>query len=58
MNSDKALGHDGFSMAFFQTCWNGIKVDIMGCSTTSMLVVSLKKVSMPPSSLSPRRNSG
>jgi hypothetical protein len=30
MNGDKALGHDGFSIDFFQVCWDVIKVDIMG----------------------------
>jgi len=30
MNSDKVLGPDSFYMAFFQACWNVIKVDIMG----------------------------
>lgn len=30
MNSDKALGPDEFSMAFFQDCWDVIQTDIMG----------------------------
>jgi hypothetical protein len=30
MNRDKAPGPDGFSMAFFQDCWNVLKSDIMG----------------------------
>jgi hypothetical protein len=30
MNKDKAPGPDGFSMAFFQDCWDAIKTDIMG----------------------------
>jgi hypothetical protein len=29
MNRDKAPGPDGFSMAFFQDCWDVIKSDIM-----------------------------
>ena len=29
MDKDKALGRDGFSMAFFQDCWVVIKEDIM-----------------------------
>lgn len=29
MDRDKALGPDGFSMAFFQDCWSVIKEDIM-----------------------------
>ena len=28
-NGDKALGPDGFTMAFFQTCWCLMKTDIM-----------------------------
>jgi len=30
MNKDKASGPDGFSIAFFQDCWNVIKTDIIG----------------------------
>ena len=30
MNRAKAPGPDGFSMAFFQDCWDVIKIDIMG----------------------------
>jgi hypothetical protein len=30
MNRDKAPGPDGFSMAFFQDCWDVLKSDIMG----------------------------
>jgi hypothetical protein len=30
MNRDKAPGPDGFSIAFFQDCWDVIKTDIMG----------------------------
>lgn len=30
MNIDKAPGPDGFSMAFFQDCWDVLKSDIMG----------------------------
>jgi hypothetical protein len=29
MNNDKALGPGGFSMAFFQACWDVVKEDIM-----------------------------
>ena len=29
MDRDKASGPDDFSMAFFQNCWDVIKVDIM-----------------------------
>jgi hypothetical protein len=29
MNGDKAPGPDGFSMAFFQACWDVMRVDIM-----------------------------
>jgi hypothetical protein len=30
MNHDKALDPDGFSIAFFQDCWDVIKTDLMG----------------------------
>jgi hypothetical protein len=30
LNRDKAPGPDGFSMAFFQDCWDVIKSDVMG----------------------------
>jgi len=30
MNRDKALGPDGFTLAFFQDCWDVIKSDLMG----------------------------
>ena len=29
MAGDKALGPDGFSMAFFQSCWDIVKSDVM-----------------------------
>jgi hypothetical protein len=29
LNGDKALGPDGFSLAFFQKCWEVLKEDIM-----------------------------
>jgi hypothetical protein len=29
MNGDKAPGPDGFSMVFFQTCWDVLSCDIM-----------------------------
>jgi hypothetical protein len=29
MNGNKASGLDGFSMAFFQTCWDVVREDIM-----------------------------
>jgi hypothetical protein len=29
MNGDKALGPDGFTMAFFQACWEVLRLDIM-----------------------------
>ena len=29
MNGDKALSLDGYSMAFFQACWDVLKEDIM-----------------------------
>jgi hypothetical protein len=30
MNRDKASGPDGFTLAFFQDCWDVIKSDLMG----------------------------
>jgi len=33
MNQDKALGPEGFPLAFFQDCWDVIKSDIMGVFT-------------------------
>jgi hypothetical protein len=30
LNCDKAPGPDGFSLAFFQDCWDVIKTDLMG----------------------------
>jgi hypothetical protein len=35
MNGEKALGLDGFTMAFFQFCWDVMKADIMGVSIFS-----------------------
>ena len=29
VNSDRALGPDGFTIAFFQTCWDVLKEDII-----------------------------
>jgi hypothetical protein len=29
LNGDKASGPDGFTMAFFQKCWDFLKTDIM-----------------------------
>jgi hypothetical protein len=29
LKGDKALGPDGFSMAFFQKCWEVVKKDMM-----------------------------
>ena len=29
LNGDKAMGHDGFSVAFFQICWKVPREDIM-----------------------------
>jgi len=30
LNRDKAPGPDGFTLAFFQDCWDVIKIDLMG----------------------------
>jgi hypothetical protein len=58
MNSEKVLGLDGFSIAFFQVCWEGIKQILWGRFMIFMLVVSLRKVSMPLSLPSIQRNLG
>ena len=29
MEGDKALGPDGFIMAFFQKCWSVVEIDVM-----------------------------
>jgi hypothetical protein len=47
MDRDNAPSPDGFSMAFFQDCWEVIKENIMAVFfQTFMLVVSLKKALM------------
>jgi hypothetical protein len=61
LNGEKALGPNGFTMAFFQTCWDVLKVDIMSylfiyLFMSFTLEVCFKKVSMPPSSLLFQRN--
>jgi hypothetical protein len=30
ISRERMLGHDGFTLAFFQVCWDVIKADIMG----------------------------
>lgn len=41
MNGNKAPSPGGFSMMFFQACWNVVKVDAMKVFVTFMLEVSL-----------------
>jgi hypothetical protein len=36
MNHDKAPGLDGFSIAFFQDCWDVIKIDLVSLSKALM----------------------
>jgi hypothetical protein len=55
MNRNKAPSPNGFTMAFFQTCWDMIK-DVMRVFMSTMLVASLKKASMLLSLLSFQRN--
>ena len=43
MNRDKAPGPDGFSMAFFQACWDVIKSDLMRVFQDFILIASLSK---------------
>jgi hypothetical protein len=47
MNRDKAPGPDGFSIAFFQDCWDVIKTDLMGFFKAFTLIASLSKALMP-----------
>ena len=44
-NGDKALGPDGFPMAFFQACWGILKTDLMAVfhHFFFLLKVSLRK---------------
>jgi hypothetical protein len=55
MNRNKAPSPNGFTMAFFQTCWDMIK-DVMRVFMSPTLVASLKKASMLLSLLSFQRN--
>jgi hypothetical protein len=49
MNHEMAPGPDGFSIAFFQDCWDVIKKDIMGVFPDFFtLIASLLKDLMPP----------
>jgi len=57
MNRDKALGPDGFTIAFFQACWDVLKEDIMSVFMSFMPKSSLKKVLMSLSLLSFRKKS-
>lgn len=52
MNGDKALGLDGFTMAFFQSCWDILKKYIMN------VFHDLQARSKFERSLPFRRNSG
>jgi hypothetical protein len=44
MNSDKAPGPDGFTMAFFPACWDILRLDIMEVFLTFMLKKCLRRV--------------
>lgn len=44
MNGDKALGPDGFSMAFFHACWPVLKGDLLPISRNFMNMGPFKEV--------------
>jgi hypothetical protein len=48
---DKAPGPDGFTMAFFQKCWDILKTDIMDFLQNFTLEASLRRALMLLSSL-------
>jgi hypothetical protein len=57
--SDKAPGPDGFSGAFFKTCWDTIKVDIMAVIKNSPISTQVTFIgSTPPTLLSFPRKRG
>lgn len=43
MVKDKGLGLDGFSMRFFQTCWDMVREDLMRVFHEFFLVVKFEK---------------
>jgi len=43
-NGDKAVGPDGFLMAFFYTCWAIIKIDLLDIFQYFLIMLSLRKV--------------
>ena len=47
MNGDKALGPDGFTVAFWQSSWELVKEEIMDLLENSMTSVLLLKASIP-----------
>jgi hypothetical protein len=58
MNSDQEPSLDGFTMAFFQTCWDVIKDDVMRVFHVFHARSKFEKVLMLLSLLSFRRNPG
>ena len=46
LQGDKALGLDGFTMAFFQKCWSVIGGDVMDFFGEVLFTVSLRSPSM------------
>ena len=48
-NANKALGLDGFSMAFFQSCWGVLKTEIMAMLHNFHTQAVLRRVLMPRS---------
>jgi hypothetical protein len=49
MNGNKASGPKGFSMAFFQVCWDAVRMDIMKVFGALHAGGGLKRASMPHS---------
>ena len=49
MNGNKASGLEGFSMAFFQVCWDVVRMDIVKVFGALYAGGCLKRASMPHS---------
>ena len=44
LNGDKASGSDGFTLAFWQDCWDVVKNEVLVFLVTSMSRVALREV--------------
>jgi len=56
LNCEKALGPNGFTMGFFQVCWEVLKVNIMNVFHDFHARGMFEKTSIPPSFLLFRTN--